>query len=111
MRHHQSVTWYQRVYFSRPVHPELLSEYTHQFDARRFHTVEVEADGLYEAAALALRTPRQHNCEPGVMGKLEVEVRSAVTHTLTVQRLQEWLTSGAKSPKEAAIKERLREML
>ena len=75
------------------------------------HTVEVEASGLYEAAALALRTFRQHDCDPGVLGKLEVEVRSSVTHTLTVQRLQTWLNGGAKNPKEAVIKERLRELL
>jgi hypothetical protein len=75
------------------------------------HTVEVEASGLYEAAALALRTFRQHDCEPGAMGKLEVEVRSAITHTLTVQRLQNWLDGGAKNPKEAVLKERLRAML
>ena len=29
------------------------------------HTVEVEAESLYEAAVLALRTFRQHECEPG----------------------------------------------
>jgi len=75
------------------------------------HTVEVEASGLYEAAALALRTFRQHDCDPGVMGKLEVEVRSTITHTLTVQRLQSWLDGGAKNPKEAVLKERLRELL
>jgi hypothetical protein len=75
------------------------------------HTVEVEASGLYEAAALALNTFRQHDCDPGVMGKLEVEVRSTITHTLTVQRLQSWLDGGAKNPKEAVLKERLRELL
>lgn len=53
------------------------------------HTVEVEAESLYEAGALALRTFRQHNCEPGIMGKLEVEIRTSVTHTVTVQRLQD----------------------
>jgi len=72
---------------------------------------EVEAESLYEAATLASETFRKHNCEPGVMGKLEVEVRSSVTLTLTVQRLQNWLNDGAKSPKEAVTKERLRELL
>ncbi len=75
------------------------------------HTVELQASSLYEAAALALRTFRQHNCEPGIMGKLEVEIRSSVTHTVTVQRLQDWLSGGAKSPKEGVMKERLRELL
>lgn len=75
------------------------------------HTVEVQAESLYEAAALALRTFRQHNCEPGAMGKLEVEIRSSVIHTVTVQRLQDWLDGGARSPREAVMKERLRSLL
>jgi len=75
------------------------------------HTVEIEADSLYEAAALALHTFRQHNCEPGVMGKLEVEIRSSVTHTLTVERLETWLKGEAKNPKEAVLKDRLRSLL
>lgn len=75
------------------------------------HTVELEASSLYEAAALALRTLREHDCDPGVMGKLEVEIRSSVTHTLTVERLETWLKGGAKSPKEAVMKDRLRELL
>ena len=75
------------------------------------HTVELEADSLYEAAAVALRTFKEHGCEPGPLGKLEVEIRSFVTHTLTVQRLHTWLNGGAKSPKEAVLKERLRELL
>ena len=53
---------------------------------------------------------RQYSCEPGIMCKLVVEIRSSVTHTLMVQRFQNWL-NGAKSPKEAAIKERLRRLL
>ncbi len=76
-----------------------------------WHTVEVEAERLHEAATLALRTFREHNCEPEVMGKLEVEVCSSVTLTLAVQRLQNWSNDGAKSPKEAVTKERLRELL
>jgi hypothetical protein len=33
---------------------------------------------LFEAAALALRTFKQHDCESGLITKLEVEIRSAV---------------------------------
>lgn len=29
------------------------------------HTVEVEAESLYEAAVLAMRTFKDHDCEPG----------------------------------------------
>jgi len=40
--------------------------------------------------------------------QLEVEVRSSVTHTLTVKKIQEWLQRGVRTPKEAVLKERLR---
>jgi hypothetical protein len=75
------------------------------------HTVEVEADTLYEAAVLAMRTFKEHHCEPGLISKLEVEIRSSVTHTVTPKKVREWLNGGAKSPKEAVVKERLRELL
>ena len=74
------------------------------------HTVEVEAESLFEAAALAMRTFKQHDCEPGPITKLEVEIRSAVTHTVTPKRLHQWLEGGAKNPKEAVMKQRLREI-
>jgi len=45
------------------------------------HRVEVEAESLYEAAVLAVRTFRQHDCEPGELSKLEVKIRSSITHT------------------------------
>ena len=75
------------------------------------HSVEVAADSLFEAAVLAMRTFREHDCEPGSLSKLEVEIRSSITHTVTPKRVQEWLDGGAKSPKEAVMKERLRELL
>jgi hypothetical protein len=45
------------------------------------------------------------------LAKLDVEMRSAVTHSLTVKRLEEWLGGAARGPREAIIKERLREMV
>ncbi len=75
------------------------------------HTVEVEAGSLYEAAVLAMRIFRQHECEPGAVSKLEVEIRSSVTHTVTPKKVHEWLNGGAKTPKEAVMKERLRSLL
>jgi len=75
------------------------------------HTVEVEAESLYEAAVRAMRTFREHRCEPGLMNRLEVEIRSYVTHTVTPKKVHEWLNGGARSPKEAVTKERLREIL
>ena len=75
------------------------------------HTVEVEAESLYEAAVRAMHTFRKHHCEPALMNRLEVEIRSSVTHTVTPKKVCEWLNGGAKSPREAVMKERLRELL
>lgn len=75
------------------------------------HTVEVEAASLYEAAVLAMRIFKQHDCEPGAISKLEIEIRSSVTHTVTPKKVHEWLNGGAKTPKEAVMKERLRSLL
>jgi hypothetical protein len=75
------------------------------------HSVEVEAEGLYEASVLGLCAFRKHDLEPGGLTQLEVEVRSSVTHTLTVMRVREWLQRGVRTPKEAVLKERLRTLL
>jgi hypothetical protein len=75
------------------------------------HTVEVDAQSLYEAAVLAMQRFKQHNCEPGTVSKLEIEIRSSIIHTVTPKKVQEWLQGGAKTPKEAVLKERLRSLL
>ena len=72
------------------------------------HSVEVDAESLYEAAVLAVRTFKQHDCAPPEVTKLEVEIRSSVVHETTVKRVREWLTGGARSPKDAVLKGRLR---
>lgn len=61
------------------------------------HTVEVQAESLYEAAALGVRTFRQHDCEPGALSQLEVEIRSSVTHTVTSKKIHSWLSARTKS--------------
>lgn len=75
------------------------------------HAVEVQAEGLYEAALLALAAFKKHHQQPGSMTQLEVEVRSSITHTVTVQKAQDWLNRGVRKPKEAILKERLRTLL
>ena len=75
------------------------------------HAVEVQAEGLYEAAILALAAFKKHNRQPPAMTQLDVEVRSSITHTVTVQKAQDWLNRGVRKPKEAVLKERLRAML
>lgn len=75
------------------------------------HKVEVQADSLYEAVVLAVKTLREHDCAPGEINKIEVEIRSSVTHEITLKKVRQWLNGGAKSPKEAVVKERLKEIL
>lgn len=75
------------------------------------HSVEVEAEGLYEASVLGICAFRKHELEPAGLTDLEVEVHSSITHTLPVRKVQEWLQRGVRSPKEAVLKERLRAMM
>ncbi len=75
------------------------------------HSVEVDAQSLYEAAVLAIRVFREHDCEPREANRLEIEVWSSVVHTLTIRKIHDWLNGGAKTPKEAVTKERLRALL
>ena len=75
------------------------------------HSVEVEAEGLYEASVLGLCAFRKHDLEPGGLTQLEVEVRSLVTHTLTVTKVREWLQRGVRTPKEEILKDKLRTVL
>ncbi len=76
------------------------------------HSVDVSAESLYEAAALALRVFRQAELldyQPGLATRLSVAVRHPVaTHVLTVGRLRDWLNGMARSPAEKAAKERIR---
>ena len=75
------------------------------------HSVEVEADGLFEAVVLGVAALREHECDPGDVSQIEVEVRKTIKHSLTLRRGREWLSGASKSPKEAVLKERLRELL
>jgi hypothetical protein len=75
------------------------------------HSVEIEAGSLYEAAVLAVSTFRQHHFEPGDLTNLEVEIRTAITHTVTLRKVRSWLEGGSRSPKEAIVKDRLRALL
>jgi len=67
------------------------------------------ADSLFEAAAMALRAFKTHGCPPGPAARLRVQVTPpAVTHIVTVQKVEDWLRDGARSPREALLKKRLR---
>ena len=77
------------------------------------HSVEIQADGLFEAAVLGLAAFRKHGFDlnPTGLAELEIEVRSSITHTVTVKKVYEWLQRGVRTPKEAALKEKLRTVL
>ena len=75
------------------------------------HSVEVDAEGLYEASVLGLCAFRKHDLEPGGLTELEVEVRSSVKHTLTVTKVRDWLQRSVRSPREAVLKDRLRTLM
>jgi len=77
------------------------------------HSVEVQAEGLYEAAVLGLAAFKKHGIElnPKGLHTLEVEVRNTITHTVAVKTVHEWLGRGVVTPKEAVLKERLRTLL
>jgi hypothetical protein len=76
------------------------------------HSVKVQAATLYEAAALAIRTFREHGCPPGSASKIDVEARSpSVRHTVSMAKIQDWLESSAKSPAEKVTKDRLKGLL
>jgi hypothetical protein len=61
---------------------------------------------------MALKSFRDHDCSPGPGAHLAIEVKSpSVTHTVVARKIEEWLSGGAKSPKEAMEKRRLKELL
>jgi hypothetical protein len=76
------------------------------------HSVNVQADTLYEAVALAVKAFREHDCAPGQASTMEVEARSpSVTDTVSMRKVQDWLNGGAKSPSEKIIKDRLKGLM
>ena len=76
------------------------------------HCVEVEAESLNEAVALAAKSFHEHGCSPGIMQELEVAVRTPVVrHTTNLKRVRDWTGTSAKSPKEAMQNFRVKEVL
>jgi hypothetical protein len=72
------------------------------------HSVEVQAESMYEAAAAALETSLQQRCPPGIGTELEVQVRTAVTHTIAIMKLKDWAGLGGGSPREVVPKQRIK---
>ena len=72
------------------------------------HSVEVQADSMYEVAAVALEAFQQHDCSPGIGTELEVQVRTSVTHTIAVNKLKDWAKLGGGSPRDVVLKDRIK---
>jgi hypothetical protein len=78
------------------------------------HTVDVLADSLFEAAALALAALKKDGwTDPiGPATRLEVEVRApAVKHAVSVIQIERWLQGATTSPNERVRKDRLKMLL
>src|SRR5687768_5602168 len=78
------------------------------------HSVEVEAETLYEAAVQGIRRLNQ---DPwieriGPATALEIEVREpAAKHMITVEQVERWLAGATKNPAEATRKAKLKLLL
>jgi len=79
------------------------------------HTVTVSASSLYEAAALGIADFKRSGFAFASIGpatRLKISVEPpATTHELSVGKLQTWLDTNGKSPREQATKVTLRQLL
>jgi hypothetical protein len=80
------------------------------------HSIEIVAESLYEAAALAVHEFRRHpwteEMEQGAVTRLSVSVDAPkTTHELSIRRLEKWVSSMAESPKDTVLKGGVRELL
>ena len=80
------------------------------------HAVDVTADSLYEAVALALRDLRSSGLVPVLPGpgtQIHVRVKAGAEaeHSIRFSQFESWLSGTARSPKERTTKDRLRTMM
>jgi hypothetical protein len=78
------------------------------------HSVELEAETVYEAAIRGLHLLRKDgwvdNVGPGT--ELEIQVREpTTTHTVSVFQLRRWCDGVAASPAETLRKSKLKQLL
>jgi hypothetical protein len=78
------------------------------------HSVDVEAESLYEAVVVAVR---RFGADPwaervGNATVLDVDAREpAIKHSISLQQVERWLGGATTSPNEAAKKAKLKMML
>jgi hypothetical protein len=74
-------------------------------------TVQVNAESVFEAAALALHIFQTAGTPPGPAAHLEIAAQPpVVNHSISVQRVRDWLSSVGETSKEKVLKSRLREL-
>jgi hypothetical protein len=78
------------------------------------HTVDVQAESLFEAAVLAIQHFRQDPWleRVGPTTVLDVEVRQPATrHAVSLQQVERWLAGATPNPMEASKKAKLKMIL
>lgn len=79
------------------------------------HTVTVSASSLFEAAALGIAEFKRSGfafASVGAATRLTIAVvPPSTTHELTVARLQAWLDTNGRTPREQAQKVTLRQLI
>jgi hypothetical protein len=77
------------------------------------HQAEVQADTLYEAAALGLKALKKSDwidvIGPGTRIDIQV-LQPPVEHFMMYAQLTRWLDGGAKNPADAVRKKKLKEL-
>ena len=76
------------------------------------HSVDVSAASLYEAAVLGLKAFEQMGWADHPVGFMEIAVKSpAVKHQVPVVKVTNWLRTAGRTPRDVALKTRLKEIL
>jgi hypothetical protein len=79
------------------------------------HTVTVSASPLYEAAILGIAEFKKRGFAfGGISGATRIKIAvepPAITHEVTVAKVQSWLETNGKTPREQAKKVTLRQIL
>jgi hypothetical protein len=78
------------------------------------HSVDVEADSLYEAVVVGVSRFRQDPWAAQLRNVtlLDVEVREPSTkHSISLQQVERWLVSATSNPSEASKKAKLKMIL
>jgi hypothetical protein len=78
------------------------------------HTVEVQAESLFEAAILAVRTFKRDPWieHVGTATVLDIDVREPTAkHAITMVQVERWLEGASTSPNEGVKKAKLKDLL